>query len=118
MNDPLPRPFLITMYVAQAIFSPPRSPRIRDGIPNSSIASRKTSSTVVAWLFELARNATICRHDAYEFTSILEKQNDDLPFDSIRPQSHEKRYPNGSSYGVHQCARQNWGAVRGIFDAV
>ena len=47
-------PLRIIMNVATSMFSPPRSPRTRDGIPWTSIAFKKRSKTVDARLFVLA----------------------------------------------------------------
>lgn len=59
MKDPRFGPFRIIIYTDVALFSPPRSPLIREGQPYSSTAWRKTARTVDARLFVLARRAVI-----------------------------------------------------------
>jgi hypothetical protein len=59
MNEARLGPLFIIMYVAVSTFSEPRSPLTRDGRPHSPAASKKSSNTVAARLFVLARRATI-----------------------------------------------------------
>ena len=60
MNDARRGPLFITMYVATSRFSPPRSPRTREGMPYSVAADLKSSSTVADLLLSLARKAVTC----------------------------------------------------------
>jgi hypothetical protein len=48
-------PFVMIMNTDTSLFSPPRSPRIREGVPYACTASRKTDNTVDARLSMLAR---------------------------------------------------------------
>lgn len=57
MNDARRGPLFIIMYVATSKFSPPRSPRTREGMPCSDAADLKRSSTVADLLLLLARKA-------------------------------------------------------------
>jgi hypothetical protein len=52
------RPQSKIMRTDTSLFSAPRSPRTREGIPNSSMASKNMSKTVDALLFVLARRPT------------------------------------------------------------
>lgn len=57
MNDARRGPFLIIIYVAMSTFSPPRSPRTREGMPYSSAVDMNRLRTVVDLLLLLARKA-------------------------------------------------------------
>lgn len=60
MNEPRFKPHFMVIHMDTSLFSMPRSPRTRDGVPYCSIAVVKTSSTVDARLLVLARKPVIC----------------------------------------------------------
>jgi hypothetical protein len=59
-NEPRFFPFLKIIYTDTNVFSPPRSPLIREGHPYLLTALTNTSRTVAAVLSVLARNPVIC----------------------------------------------------------
>lgn len=58
-NDPRSGPRFIIIYAEISTFSPPWSPRTRDGVPYILVADRNSSRTVPARLLVLARRAVI-----------------------------------------------------------
>ena len=60
MNEDRLGPRCWIIQTATSIFSPPRSPRTREGVPYVLVASRKRLSTVDARLSVLARKPTTC----------------------------------------------------------
>ena len=58
-NDPRFGPRFTIMYADTRTFSPPRSPRTRDGVPYIPVPTRNSSRTVLARLFVFARRAVI-----------------------------------------------------------
>ena len=86
-KEPRFKPFRMIIYTEAKVFSPPRSPLMRDGQPYVLIASRNTSSTVLARLFVLTRKPVTC-----PMASALNAKNEKarhLPFDNTRQQYRE-----------------------------
>lgn len=81
MNDARPGPLCIIIQMDTFVFSPPRSPLTRDGVPYSWIASMNTSKTVCALLFVLAFSCTTLIQELTSFSML--RQIGGLLFDNI-----------------------------------
>jgi len=104
MNEPLELPLASIIYVASRMFSPPLSPRTREGRPHSLVDSINPRRTVSGRLFPETFIPVTYEFEKIRYFNGGDGQN--LPHRHIRPLTHELQNHMVRACGTRQCARQ------------
>ena len=105
INDPLELPLASIIYVASRMFSPPLSPRTREGKPHSLIGSVNPRRTISGKLFPETFIPVTCKFEKIRYFHVRSGQN--IRRRRIHPLMHELRNRTVQACDNHRCARQH-----------